>query len=143
MKTRKFYAVSFICLLMLGTMTVASPLTPLPRERGTGFASEMAAATWKTQTKDLGKIPQNVPATIEFEVTNTGKAPLIISDVKAGCNCTVASFTKEPIMPGKTGKVNATYNASALGAFTKSVNVTMNTEPEITVLTFQGEVVTK
>lgn len=132
MKTKNFYAVSLICLLVLATITAM-----------TSPSADMAAATWKAQSKNLGKIPQNVPVNVEFEVKNTGKAPLVITHVKAGCSCTVAEYPKDPLMPGKSGIIKATYNAAALGAFTKSVNVTTNTEPEITVLTFSGEVVVK
>jgi hypothetical protein len=132
MKTKNFFALSALCLLWLGSETATNGMLSF---------TEKAAAKWKTQHVDLGKILQNVPATVNFELINPGKTPLIISKVEAGCSCTVSSYPKDPIMPGKTGIVKATYNAAALGAFTKSVNVTANTEPEITILTFRGEVV--
>lgn len=75
---------------------------------------------------DFGSIPQGIPAEAEFTITNTGKEPLIIQNVKAQCGCTTPYYTKEPIEPGKSGKVKAAYNAANPGAFNKSVTVTTN-----------------
>ncbi len=75
---------------------------------------------------DFGSIPQGTPVTTEFEVTNTGKAPLIISNVNVTCGCTTPFFTKDPIMPGKKGLIKATFNAAAAGAFTKGITVVTN-----------------
>jgi hypothetical protein len=51
--------------------------------------------------------------------TNTGSTPLVISNVRGSCGCTVTDYTKEPIAPGKTGNVKATFNAAALAHSTK------------------------
>ncbi len=75
---------------------------------------------------DFGSIPQGIPAEAEFIITNTGKEPLVIQNVKAQCGCTTPFYTKEPIDAGKTGKVKASYNAANPGAFNKSVTVTTN-----------------
>ncbi len=75
---------------------------------------------------DFGNIPQGTPVTTEFEVINTGKAPLIISNVNVTCGCTTPFFTKDPIMPGKKGLIKATFNAAAAGAFTKGITVVTN-----------------
>jgi hypothetical protein len=90
---------------------------------------------------DYGNIPQNVPATHEFIVTNTGNAPLIINSANASCGCTVPDYTKEPIMPGKTGVIKVTYNAANMGTFTKSV--TVNSNGGQISLTIKGNVVEK
>ncbi|KAB2917186.1 MAG: DUF1573 domain-containing protein [Bacteroidetes bacterium] len=90
---------------------------------------------------DYGNIPQNVPATHEFLFTNTGKAPLIINSANASCGCTVPEYTKEPIMPGKTGVIKVVYNAASMGNFTKSV--TVNSNAGVQTLTIKGNVVEK
>lgn len=133
MKAKHFYAFSLMGLLLVGSISTSNGMLRNLMEK--------ASATWKTQSKNIGKIPQNIPAIVEFELTNAGKSPLVITEVTAGCSCTVADYPRDPIMPGKTGKVKATYNAAALGPFTKSVTVKANTEPEVTILTFSGEVV--
>ena len=39
----------------------------------------------------------------KFTVKNTGDVPLVLSDVKGSCSCTVADFPTDPIAPGITG----------------------------------------
>src|SRR6185437_4135995 len=70
------------------------------------------ALKWKTVSIDMGKLPQGTPATVTFEFTNAGKIPIVIKSVQPGCGCTTAGYTKEPVAPGKTGFVKATYNAA-------------------------------
>ncbi|QJW88326.1 DUF1573 domain-containing protein [Spirosoma taeanense] len=95
------------------------------------------------ETHDFGKVEQGKPVTHVFEFKNTGTDPIIISDATASCGCTKPSFSREPVMPGKSGTVSATYNAAAAGQFTKTVTVTSNAESGQTVLYLKGEVVTQ
>ncbi len=97
--------------------------------------------TFKETMFDYGNIAHNVPAVHEFTFTNTGNAPLIITNAKAGCGCTTPEFPKEPIMPGKTGIIKVTFNAAAMGGFTKTATVDSN-GGQIT-LTIKGTVVEK
>ena len=83
---------------------------------------------WKNETINVGEIPQNKPKPIDFEFENTGKTPVLITNVQGSCGCTATNYTKTPIAPGKTGVVTATYNAANLGGFTKTVSVTTNTK---------------
>lgn len=102
--------------------------------------SAMAAFTWDASVHDFGKIKQGTPVTHEFKFTNTGKAPLIITNVQASCGCTTPSYSKEEIMPGGTGFIKATYNAAAMGQFNKTITVTANVEGGFVQLTIKGEV---
>ncbi|MEY2792271.1 MAG: hypothetical protein RJA76_263 [Bacteroidota bacterium] len=95
---------------------------------------------FKSDKHDFGKIQQGVPATYTFEFTNTGKSPVVISNVQPSCGCTTPDWTREPIMPGKVGKVTASYNAAALGAFNKTITVVNNGEVGNIVLSIQGTV---
>lgn len=96
--------------------------------------------SWKSETVDVGEIPQGTPKTIEFEFKNTGKTPIIITNVKPSCGCTASEYTKEPIAPGKTGVIKAIYNAAVKGAFNKTVTVTTNAEENPKTLMFKGTV---
>ena len=98
---------------------------------------------WKAEVVEVGDIPQGTPKAIQFEFKNTSDKAIIITNVKPACGCTAADYTKEPIAPGKTGFVKATYNAAAAGAFTKTVTVTTSAEETPKVLTFKGTVVVK
>jgi hypothetical protein len=95
---------------------------------------------WNEMTHDFGKIKQNDPASVTFTVTNSGTTPLIITQAKSSCGCTVAEYTKEPIKPNETGVVKATYNSARAGTFRKTVTIYYDgiTEPDI--LAIQGEV---
>jgi hypothetical protein len=90
-------------------------------------------------THDFGSIPQGTPVTVKFTFKNTGKTPLLISNVQASCGCTTPDYTKEPIAPGKKGSITATYNAAAVGQFNKTITVTSNGGDPI-MLTLQGTV---
>jgi len=97
-------------------------------------------AKWDKMVNDFGDIAQNVPKTAEFTLTNAGKEPLIISSAKASCGCTNLKYASEPILPGKTSVVSATYNAAAQGVFTKTVTVVTNADPNPVVLQIKGNV---
>ncbi|MCG8307003.1 MAG: DUF1573 domain-containing protein [Cytophagales bacterium] len=110
-------------------------------EVASGNPSSMAKFNWEKTTHNFGKIPQGKPVTVDFTFTNDGKTPLVISNVKGSCGCTVTKYSKEPVAPGKTGFVKATFNAAAMGAFNKSVRVTANVEGGNETLFIKGEVI--
>ncbi|MFT3980231.1 MAG: DUF1573 domain-containing protein [Ferruginibacter sp.] len=97
-------------------------------------------AEFKAETIDLGKMKANVPKTAVFVVKNIGKTPLIIEEAKPTCGCTVENFTKEPIAPGKTGEIKATFNAAAVGPVHKTMNVKFAGVDEVKPINFTGEV---
>jgi hypothetical protein len=94
----------------------------------------------KGKDHDFGKIPQGTPVNWEFEFTNAGKAPIVLSSVSASCGCTTPEWTKEAVAPGKTGKIKVQFNAAAVGTFTKTITVVSNAEEANVVLTIKGEV---
>jgi hypothetical protein len=102
-----------------------------------------STVVWKSETVEVGEIPQGTPKTIEFSFKNTGNKSVLITNVKPSCGCTAADYTKEAVAPGKMGYVKATYNAAAAGAFTKTITVTTNAEETPKVLTFKGTVIAK
>ena len=85
--------------------------------------SDSAVAKFNSTTIDLGKIKQDNPTTATFEVTNIGTEPLVIESATPTCGCTIGDYTKEPIAPGKSGFIKATYNAKNVGPFQKTLNV--------------------
>lgn len=95
---------------------------------------------WKATTFDFGKIQYGQPVTAEFEFTNTSLVPLIINSVDPSCGCTVADYPKEPVQPGKSGKISVTFNAAAKGTFQKSVLVSSNATEGRASLIIKGEV---
>lgn len=118
------------------TATVpATPATP---------ASTQPEFLFEAESHDFGTVPEGTQATYEFKFTNTGKEPLIISNVQASCGCTTPKWSNEPIAPGKTGTITASYNSSGRpGPFTKSITVTSNAKSSPKVLTITGVVEAK
>jgi hypothetical protein len=84
-----------------------------------------------------------VPAKATFKFENVSDAPVVITNVRSSCGCTVAKYTKEPVRPGETGIVSATYNSARVGSFNKSVTVTMDALDRPVVLRVKGQVVEK
>jgi len=102
---------------------------------------DLAVAAFEAQNFDFGKIPQGKPVTHEFTFTNNGKVPMVITNVQASCGCTTPAWSKEPILPGGTGFIKATYSAASMGAFNKSVTVTANVDGGTIPLIIRGEVI--
>jgi hypothetical protein len=94
------------------------------------------------ETWDFGEIPQGIPASHAFNFENAGKTPLVISQATASCGCTTPEWTKEPVLPSKTGTVKVTYNAAKEGAFTKTVTLLSNAG-NAKYLTIKGNVIQK
>ena len=105
------------------------------------ITTDDAVFAWKATTFDFGKIKKDKAVTHEFTFTNSGKEALVITSVQASCGCTVAQYSKDPILPGTEGFVKATYNAAKPGVFTKTVTVNANTADGVVVLTIKGEVI--
>lgn len=99
-------------------------------------------AKFNTDKYDFGKIKQNVPAVYTFEITNKSNKPLVIENAHATCGCTVPEYQKEPILPGKSGKIKVQYNAANGGRFDKAVNVKLAGVDEEKILAITGEVLT-
>jgi hypothetical protein len=80
----------------------------------------------KDNTIDYGTVTKDSDSGLRtFEFTNTGDAPLIIKDVKSSCGCTVPTKPTEPILPGKTGKIDVKYNMNP-GPIRKTITVESN-----------------
>jgi len=92
---------------------------------------------------DYGTIEQNSDPLRRFHFTNTGTEPLIITNAKGSCGCTVPDYPKKPIMPGESATIDVRYATDRVGPFTKTVTVTTNEVAPTTVLTIKGEVKAK
>jgi hypothetical protein len=74
-----------------------------------------------------------------FTFKNTGKTPLLINSVKAGCGCTVLKgWPKTPISPGETGEIPVVLSTSRTGFIKKYISILANTKPATNRLYLQG-----
>ncbi|MEO6230200.1 MAG: DUF1573 domain-containing protein [Ferruginibacter sp.] len=110
----------------------------------TAFAQKKVddIAKFTTETINLGKIKQGVPTKGVFIVANISNSAIIIEQANPTCGCTISDYTKEPIAAGKTGVINATYNAANVGHFDKHLTVKFAGVDEMKSITLTGDVVT-
>ncbi len=99
---------------------------------------------FKEETFDFGNIDEGTQAVHEFEFTNTGNQPIEISKVDASCGCTSPTFTKEAVMPGKKGKIRASFDSNGRpGMFLKSLTIKNNTQKPNLLVYIKGFVKAK
>ena len=92
--------------------------------------------------QQIGKVPEGQKVTIEFHFRNTGKELLIITGVSVSCGCTVAEKPLEPILPGDSGVIKASFDSKGrTGNNHKVLMVFANTKENSQELTFDVEVV--
>jgi len=91
---------------------------------------------------DFGQIKVNADASCEFSFTNSGKVPLILSNVRASCGCTVPDWPKDPILPGEKGVIKVRYTTvTRPNVINKAIIVHSNADNKQVVLRIKGEVV--
>lgn len=114
----------------------------MPAFLSNSFAQNQSTAEIKFDklVHDYGTINQNDNGATEFYFTNTGTEPLILTDVKSNCGCTVPQWTKEPILPGERGSIKVVYDTKRVGAINKQISVYSNATNQITHLSIKGEV---
>ena len=91
-------------------------------------ANKMAVMSFDKTFHDFGQITQGTPQQTVFTFTNTGDAPLIITDATSSCGCTIPDYPKNtPIAPGQQGQMVVNFNGSGQNQVTKTINVQANT----------------
>ncbi len=105
-------------------------------------AQAQADIKFDKMNHDFGTFTESNPIVkCTFTFTNVGDGPLVIHQVVASCGCTVPEYTQEPVMPGKTGTIQVTYNGTGRypGHFQKSITVRSNAKSsELIRLTIEG-----
>ncbi len=102
-----------------------------------------AKIEFKSETIDYGEIAKGSDGVRVFEFTNTGDAPLVISDVKSSCGCTIPKKPDAPILPGKTGEIQVKYDTNRVGPIRKAITVTSNAATPTKVLKIKGTVLSE
>lgn len=107
-----------------------------------GFTAQaqQAKISFKEDTVDYGTIAKGSDGVRVFEFTNTGDAPLIISDVKSSCGCTVPKKPNGPIAPGASSTIEVKYDTNRVGPIRKTVTVYSNASEPMVALKIKGEV---
>lgn len=78
---------------------------------------------------DFGTIMNGTPVETKFVYTNTGKTPLVVSNIKSTCGCTVPSdWNRNPLAPGESSEFTVKFNGKGSNQVQKVVTLTTNTE---------------
>lgn len=112
---------------------------------GVMMMSAQAVIKFEKTSYNYGKFTEDHPQTCVFKFTNTGDQPLVIHQAFASCGCTVPTFTKESIAPGKSGEIKVVYNGKGKlpGHFKKTVSVRSNATNSLVRIYIEGEMVEK
>lgn len=106
-------------------------------------STKLTTVAFTDSTQNFGTVKKGTQVKLVYHFTNTGKFPLYITNVEPSCGCTVADYSKEAILPGKSGTINAVFdsNHGTAGSVRKSIIVSSNTTnaPNY-VLAFIGEI---
>ena len=103
-------------------------------------ANAQAKISFKSETVNFGEIAKGSDGVRVFEFTNTGDAPLIISEVKSSCGCTVPKKPDGPIAPGESNTIQVKYDTNRVGPIRKTITVYSNAAEPIKALKIKGEV---
>ena len=85
--------------------------------------------TFDRKVHDFGTIDDGAPQETVFSYTNTGDAPLVISEIKSTCGCTVPQdWSRAPLLPGESSQFTVKFNGKGANKTTKTVTVNANTQ---------------
>lgn len=111
-------------IVLIGMLFMLNNLAFSQLETASGNGPEIS---FEKTTHQFGQIPYNGNGTYEFVFKNTGNEPLILSQPKSSCGCTVPEWPKKPILPGETDVIKVTYkNTNRPGSFSKYVTIFSN-----------------
>ena len=127
----------FLAIALISSFIVAQAQTKAHNEKQAVNGPKME---FETSVMDYGLIEHNADGKREFVLTNTGNAPLIISNAKGSCGCTVPTWPKAPIAPGESATIGVKYATNRIGKFTKTITLTTNAPEKTKILTIKGEV---
>jgi hypothetical protein len=130
LKNTKMKWFFIICLIAIGT-TYAQEITT---------DQKVGEMTFETTEIDYGAINQNANGERLFSFKNTGDAPIVITQVRSSCGCTVPSYSKEPILPGETSEITVKYATNRVGVFKKTITVMSNAKEPQKTLYIKGNV---
>ena len=137
-------------LLLLGAMVLGfSSLSMAQTAAMTPVAAtpnnpNKAEFKFDKESHDFGSVQQGPAAIYDFKFANTGKEPLILTNVVASCGCTTPKWSKDPVAPGKDGDILVSFDTNGRpGTFTKAVTISSNSKTPIKVLYIKGIVEAK
>jgi hypothetical protein len=150
MRKQSFFIFTIFMLFVLASCNNDAPapaVTDAPVVDAPGTEVVQAATTLAVDRMehDFGDIPDNGGnVETKFVITNTGNNPLLISEAKGSCGCTVPDYPRDPIQPGESRDILVSFDpAGKEGAQNKTVTIMANTEPSTTVINLRSNIIKK
>ena len=121
------------------TAKPAQPVQPVQPSQ-TALPASQDSIIFDKLEHDYGTIEYGADGNMVFTFTNKGKTPIVLSNVRASCDCTTPEWTKTPVVPGEKGTIKVKYNTNLPGIFNKSITVTSNAANSNVLLRIKGNV---
>lgn len=119
----------------------AAAPTPAPQPAAAVPVGPTTTMAFAEETFDFGTVEEGEVVSHTYTFTNTGSEPLILSNAKGSCGCTVPDWPREPIAVGETAELTVTFNSkNKKGKRDQKVTITANTNPPQTFIHLKGEV---
>ncbi|WP_052461005.1 DUF1573 domain-containing protein [Psychroserpens mesophilus] len=126
--------ISMVCMLLFSCINFAQELES---------SHDIGVFHFDEEVIDYGTIAQNDNGIRTFKFTNRGRAPIVISNVKTTCGCTVPTYPKQAILPGETATIDIKYATNRVGSFSKTITIISNADERQKKLRIKGNVIAK
>jgi hypothetical protein len=144
---KKITSILVMALLFIGYSVSAQTTTTAPTSTTTTTVkpknNKAPVIKFEKLEHDYGTIQQDANGDCEFKFKNVGKEPLVLSNVISSCGCTIPSWPKEPILPGKSASIKIHYDSHRVGTISKTITVLSNATEERVILTIKGNILAK
>lgn len=129
-----------VCVFALASTALHAQLIDNQAKKK-AISSSKADYAFNKKTHNFGKVSKDKEVTAKFTITNNHPSKdLELINVHPTCGCTVSEYTKEPIPPGKTGTIKATFTGLVKGSFKKGIVITTSFSRKTDVLFLTGVV---
>ena len=130
-----YTSIAFALISIIAVKAQTPTVIPVQKDTSSG-----PVMTFETIVIDYGTIEYNSDGIRDFKFKNTGNEPLIITTATGSCQCTVPTYSTEPIKPNGTGVIKVKYNTQRVGNFEKTVTVISNSKNSTVILKIKGVV---
>lgn len=144
---KRYFIISLLLSVGLFSCTtdnrqVTADMINFPPSADSEASGDIPVIDFDSTTVHFGKLVIGEKFVHSYKFKNSGKSPLIISQVTPSCGCTTPKdWSKEPILPGESGQITVEFNSTGFpGKIDKTVSVLTNCLPRTINLSLSGEV---
>lgn len=138
---KKILLVSMVLFLGIQFISGQTPKAPVNKNAPVMSFDKKLVDPSGSVVWDYGTIHKDSDGRSYFAFVNAGKEPLILSDVRSSCGCTVPKWPREPILPGHADTITVRYDTKRLGIINKTITVMSNANNSPIILRIKGKIV--